>query len=67
MHKIPYDLLLMRKDGDNRKDSVIKYELLVNEIIPNYYVKWVFDDRKQVVDMWRQAWLRCYQVAPWNF
>ena len=64
---IPYDELFMRGSDDNRKDSIVKYELLTEEILPHYYVKWVFDDRKQVVDMWRQAWLRCYQVAPWDF
>lgn len=66
-NNIPFDLLLMRKSDDNRKDSIVKYELLLNEIIPHYYVKWVFDDRKQVVDMWRQSGLRCYQVADGNF
>lgn len=64
---IEYDLLLMRKSGDNRKDSIVKYELLVNEIIPHYYIQWVFDDRDQVVKMWREAGLRCYQVNYGNF
>lgn len=64
---IPYDLLLMRKRDDNRKDSIVKYELLVEDITPHYYVHWVFDDRDQVVKMWREAGLRCYQVNYWNF
>jgi len=27
----------------------------------------VFDDRQQVVDMWRQNGLTCFQVADGNF
>lgn len=62
-----YDELLMRKSDDNRKDSIVKYEILVNDIIPKYFVEYVFDDRNQVVKMWREAGLRCLQVAPWDF
>lgn len=58
--------LYMRNDGDNRKDSHIKYEIL-KELIANYYIAYVIDDRDQVVKMWREAGLRCLQVAPGNF
>lgn len=64
---IPYDLLLMRKSDDNRNDAIVKYEILINDIIPHYFVHWVFDDRDRVVKMWREAWLRCYQVNYGNF
>ena len=66
-NKIPYDKLFMRKEWDKRKDSIVKYEILTNDIIPHYYVKWVFDDRDQVVKMWREAGLRCYQVNYGSF
>ena len=66
-YEIQYDELFMRKAWDKRNDAIIKYEILVNDIIPKYYVRGVFDDRQRVCDMWRDAWLRCYQVAPWNF
>jgi len=56
----------MRKAGDNRKDSIVKYEIL-QELIKEYYIEYVFDDRDQVVKMWREAGLRCLQVAPGNF
>lgn len=67
MNSICYNELHMRKSSDNRKDSIVKYEILVNDIIPKYYVKGVFDDRDQVVKMWREAGLRCYQVNYGNF
>lgn len=58
--------LHMRKAWDNRKDSIVKYEIL-QDIIRLYYIECVFDDRDQVVKMWREAGLRCLQVAPGNF
>jgi len=44
--------LFMRKEGDMRKDSIIKLELFKDHIANNYDVLAVFDDRPQVVDMW---------------
>lgn len=58
--------LWMRPEWDKRKDSIIKYELL-QDIIKDYYIAYVLDDRDQVVKMWREAWLRCLQVQEWNF
>lgn len=59
--------LLMRKDGDNRKDFIIKKEIFDAEIRHNYKVMGCFDDRKQVVDMYRALGLTVFQVAEGNF
>lgn len=45
-------LLFMRKENDNRKDSIIKEEIFWNSVAPDYNVKAVFDDRPQVVRLW---------------
>jgi len=66
-HLIPYDEFFIRKAGDNRKDSIIKSEIYMDRIRPRYDVKYVIDDRDQVVDMWRSLGLRVLQVAPGNF
>ena len=67
-HDIKYDKLYMRKEWDTRKDSIIKKEIYENEIKDKYNVIWVFDDRNQVVDMWRLVlWLPTYSVWYWNF
>lgn len=66
-YDVYYDELFMRKAWDKRNDAIIKYEILVNDIIPKYYVRGVFDDRQRVVDMYRQCGIRVYQVAPWAF
>jgi predicted kinase len=59
--------LFMRPAGDMRKDSIVKHELFWKHVEPSYRVRGVFDDRDQVVKMWREMGLRCYQVAPGAF
>lgn len=59
-------LLLMRKQWDKRSDDIVKYEIL-KELIQTHYIAYVLDDRNKVVKMWRDAGLRCLQVAEWNF
>lgn len=66
--KIKYDVLLMRKEKDSRKDSIIKREIFEEYIENQYYIKFVLDDRDQVVDMWRQDLnLPCLQVNYGDF
>jgi predicted kinase len=59
--------LFMRKTDDDRADYIVKYEIFMKEIAPYFNVLGVFDDRNQVVDMWRQIGLRCYQVNYGDF
>lgn len=66
-HKMVWKALYMRKSGDNRKDSIVKEEIYKTKIEPNYDIKFVLDDRNQVVEMWRSLGLVCFQVAPGNF
>lgn len=65
-NNIPFHHLFMRADGDDRKDWRVKYELFEN-IRNDYNVVGVFDDRQQVVDMWRSIGLKCFQVQPGDF
>jgi len=59
--------IFMRKAKDFRKDNIVKYEIMKNEVLPSNFVVGVFDDRDQVVKMWREAGLQCYQVAEGKF
>lgn len=63
--KLPYQLY-MRAAGDGRKDSIVKNELffLVRD---KFNVIGVYDDRNQVVELWRKLGLQVYQVADGNF
>lgn len=66
--------LYMRKAGDHRQDDIIKAELLA-QIITEHVTAWdapapilgVFEDRQQVVDMYRSKGLRVFQVAEGKF
>lgn len=64
---IPYGTLLMRPEGDIRKDSIVKRELFERCIRPYYDIEFVLDDRNQVVDMWRSLGLKCLQVQEGDF
>ena len=60
--------LIMRRTGDNRKDSIIKEELYNTHIKPiNLDILFILDDRKQVVDMWRDKGFTVFQVAEGDF
>ena len=58
--------LFMRAEWDKRKDSIVKYEL-AKRINNMFNIMYVFDDRSQVVKMWREAGFRCLQVQDGNF
>ena len=64
---IQYDALYQRPKYNNLKDSIIKKDIYEQFIKPNFKVKAVFDDRNQVVDMWREVGLTCCQVAEGDF
>ncbi len=67
-YNVPYDHLIMRKATDKRRDSIIKRELFDQNIKDKYFVRFVLDDRNQVVDMWRQdLGLACLQVNYGDF
>lgn len=52
-NSIQFDQLYMRKTGDKRKDSIVKRELYEAHIKNKYNILYVVDDRRQVIDMWR--------------
>lgn len=66
-HNIPYTNLFMRRHDDNRKDAIVKLEILDRDILPNWEIFGVLDDRDQVVEAWRSRGLKVLQVAPGNF
>ena len=64
---IKYEGLFMRPENNMEKDSIIKARLFDENIRGKYNVAGVFDDRQQVVDMWRSMGITCFQVAEGNF
>ncbi|MEU7755282.1 AAA family ATPase [Micromonospora sp. NPDC049101] len=65
--RIPYLGLHLRAVGDSRKDSIVKREIYDREIRDRFRVAGVFDDRVQVVQMWRALGLTVFQVADGDF
>jgi predicted kinase len=67
-NNIPYHALYMRATGDARKDSIVKKELFEAHVKQHYFIKFVLDDRNQVVDLWRlELGLPCLQVNYGDF
>ncbi|WZB38362.1 polynucleotide kinase [Mycobacterium phage Bazzle] len=70
---ISYDELHMRptgaKDerGNKLPDYLVKYDLFNQNIRGKYNVRFVLDDRDQVVNLWRSLGLKCLQVQPGDF
>lgn len=55
--------LFMRAEGDYRRDSIIKKEILHEHILPNYNVIAAFDDRLQVIrECWNKENIFCFNV-----
>lgn len=69
----PHDKIWMRdandvdERGNKRPDYMVKYDIFNNHIRGVYNVRFVLDDRDQVVEMWRKLGLKCLQVQGGNF
>lgn len=57
------DALFMRRQGDLRKDSIIKEEIFWESIAPNYNVLFCIDDRPQIVRTWKDLGLNVLDVS----
>lgn len=60
-------ILVMRPKLNYKADNITKIMLYRYEIEPYYNVKYVLDDRDQVVEAWRKLGLVCFQVRPGDF
>lgn len=59
---VEYDEIFMKKSDDFRKDNVVKKELYNKNIKGKYNVLCVYDDRNQVVKMWYDEGIFCFNV-----
>lgn len=62
-HNLPIDVLLMRKGGDQRRDSIVKREMYEDVIAPRFDVLLAIDDRPQVCEVWRDLGVPLVQVT----
>jgi hypothetical protein len=66
LYNIKYDMLLMRKKDDMRKDTIVKRELYNDNIKGIYNLLAIYDDRLQVVDMWFNEGIFTFNVNQGN-
>ena len=66
-NKVPFKHLYQRAKGDQRPDAEIKEELFWKHVANCYDVRYVVDDRNQMVDGWRAMGLECWQVQTGDF
>jgi len=60
--------LIMRDHGDFTPDDILKKQWLDNMLVDDRRrLVAAFDDRTRVVNMWRNAGVQCFQVAPGDF
>lgn len=62
-HNLTPDYLFMRRYNDKRQDSIVKQEIYDQYISPYFNVLYVFDDRPQVVEMWKHNGLPVLPVT----
>lgn len=62
-HNFSHDHLFMRKEGDMRKDTIVKEEIFWRDIADNYNVLFCVDDRPSVVRLWMTIGLKVFAVG----
>jgi FMN phosphatase YigB (HAD superfamily) len=62
---VPYAGLWMRPDGDNRKDFMVKDDILT-ELLETYSVHRAWDDNPQVIDLWKRRGIPVTSVPGWD-
>lgn len=65
----PAKVVMYRKDGDKRHDTIVKPEMLREYLSqhPEYRVLCILEDRNSMVAKWRELGYTCLQVAEGDF
>ncbi|GGK90802.1 phosphatase domain-containing protein [Mangrovihabitans endophyticus] len=64
---VDHHALFLRPRGDQRRDTEIKREIFDRHVRDHWRIAAVFEDRSQVVRMWRALGLTVFQVADGDF
>lgn len=62
-NNVPYHYLFMRSEGDHRKDTGIKAEMMEHHVQPLGEVDFIVEDRPSMIDMWRENGFTVYPVT----
>lgn len=66
-HHVPYDFLQMRAVDCREDDHTLKLRWARELDLTPQNTLFVLEDRQRVVEAWRSAGYRCFQVADGNF
>ena len=66
-NSVPGGILMMRKDGDHREDTVVKKEFMDELLANGHRIAGVFEDRPSVVRVWREMGLTVFQMTHKEF
>lgn len=64
--EIPYAALLMRANGDQRKDVDVKRDILAQIRAKGYHVSYAVDDNPSVIELWRSEGIYTQVVPGWD-
>ena len=59
--------IIFRPNQDFTDDHILKYRMYEKYIKDKYEVMFVVEDRKRIVDMWRELGITCLQCADGDF
>lgn len=65
MHDVPSDVMFMRKEGDYRKDVLVKTDIW-NVIKHRYQVIGAIDDNPSIVELWESLGIPTTVVPGWQ-
>lgn len=66
-HEVPYDVLALRRHGDERHDEDVKADMIREHGLTPAGTLAVLEDRARVVRMWRRLGFHVFQVADGDF
>lgn len=61
-HRIGFDHLYMRRDGDHRTDSIVKREILAEIRAEGFAPILAIDDRDSIIEVWRSEGIPVFKV-----
>lgn len=62
---IPFDILRTRRDGDFRKDAVVKREILAS-LRRDFDIVRAYDDNPAVIEVWQSEGIETVVVPGWD-
>lgn len=65
-HEVPYHSLHMRKQGDKRKDKIIKGEIL-DLLLELYDIEHAVDDNPSIIELWQERGIPYTVVPGWCY